>query len=84
MTKAKMIGVTLVFVFTPRNSIIAKLSIHKPGYSSTSDIISTDKDPGLRIGSFAIIKLRGVSYKLQIILFPPCKLSKNYHYCLLE
>ncbi len=26
-----------------------------------SDIISTDEDPGLRIESFAIIKIRGVS-----------------------
>ncbi len=26
-----------------------------------SDIISTDEDPGLRIESFAIIKVRGVS-----------------------
>ena len=26
--------------------------------------ISTDEDPGLRIESFAIIKLRGVDYKL--------------------
>ncbi len=34
-----------------------------------SDFISTDEDPGLRIESFAIIKLRGVSTKLNII--PP-------------
>ena len=25
------------------------------------DVISTDKDPGLRIESFAILKIRGVS-----------------------
>ena len=31
--------------------------------------ISTDEDPGLRIESFAIIKLRGVSTKLNIIFF---------------
>ena len=31
------------------------------------DFISTDEDPGLRIESFAIIKLRGVSTKLNII-----------------
>ena len=29
----------------------------------TTDIIGTDKDPGLRIKSFAIRKLRGVNYK---------------------
>ena len=29
---------------------------------------STDEDPGLRIESFAIIKLRGVSTKLNIIV----------------
>ena len=32
------------------------------------DFISTDEDPGLRIESFAIIKLRGVSTKLNIIV----------------
>ena len=51
--------------------IIAKLSIRKPGSSSVtisdiSDIISTDEDPGLRIESFAIIKLRGVTTKFKI------------------
>ena len=55
------------FVDTPRNFIIPKLSIHKPG--SSSDFISTDEDPGLRIKSFAIIKLHGVSTKLNIIFF---------------
>jgi hypothetical protein len=40
------------FVETPRKFITAKLSIH---------IISTDEDPGLRIESFAVINLRGVS-----------------------
>ena len=54
----------LYFVVTPRNFIIAKLSIRKPG--SSSDIISTDEDPGLRIESFAIIKLRGVTTKYKI------------------
>ncbi len=57
------------FVVTPRNFIIAKLSIRKPGSSSVlikSDFISTDEDPGLRIESFAIIKLRGVTTKLKI------------------
>jgi hypothetical protein len=39
-------------VETPRKFITAKLSIH---------IISTDEDPGLRIESFAVIHLRGVS-----------------------
>ncbi len=29
-----------------------------------SDITSTEEDPGLRIESFAIIKLRGVSTKI--------------------
>ncbi len=32
-----------------------------------SDFISTDEDPGLRIESFAIIKLRGVTTKSNII-----------------
>ncbi len=54
----------LYFVVTPRNFIIAKLSIRKPGCSS--DIISTDEDLGLRIESFAIIKLRGVTTKFKM------------------
>ena len=32
-------------------------------------IISTDEDPGLRIESFAIIKLRGVTTKCKKIFF---------------
>ncbi len=61
------------FVVTPRNFIIAKLSIRKPGSSSVLikshlDFISTDEDPGLRIESFAILKLRGVTTKLNIII----------------
>ncbi len=60
------------FVVTPRNFIIAKLSIRKPGSSSVliiSDFIGTDEDPGLRIESFAIIKLRGVTTKLKCNIF---------------
>ncbi len=34
-----------------------------------SDIISADEDPGLRIESFAIIKLRGVTTKYKICFF---------------
>ena len=34
--------------------------------------MSTDEDPGLRIESFAIIKLRGVTTKLNIIDFSTC------------
>ena len=56
---------------TPRKFIIAKLSISKLGSSSVLiiqvliyNIISTDEDPSLRIESFAIINLRGVSTKL--------------------
>jgi hypothetical protein len=47
---------------TPRKCITAKLSIRKPGSSSVLiHIINTDDDPGLRIESFAVINLRGVS-----------------------
>jgi hypothetical protein len=42
----------VLFVETPRKFITAKLIKH---------IISTDEDPGLRIESFAVINLRGVS-----------------------
>ena len=66
------------FVKTPRKFIIAELSIRKLGSSSVllirlllalttiinSRIISTDKDPTLRIESTAIINLRGVSTEL--------------------
>ena len=34
------------------------------GIKATVWIIGTDEDPGLRIESFTIIKLRGVNYKL--------------------
>jgi hypothetical protein len=39
--------------------------IHK----NKSHIISTDEDPGLRIESFAVINLRGVSTNKTIICF---------------
>ena len=57
---------------TPRKFITAKLSIRKPGSSSVLiicliHIISTDEDPGLRIESFAVIYLRGVSTNKTII-----------------
>ena len=60
---------------TPRKFITAKLSIRKPGSSSvliicqSIHIISTDEDPGLRIESFAVINLRGVSTNKTIISF---------------
>ena len=70
------------FVDTPRNFIIAKLSIRKPGSSSVliKAFISTDEDPGLRIESFAIIKLRGVSTKLNIIFFHRANFQENKLY----
>jgi hypothetical protein len=52
--------VIVLFVETPRKFITAKLSIRKPGSSSVLKIC-TDEDPGLRIESFAVINLRGVS-----------------------
>ena len=54
---------------TPRKFITVKLSIRKPGSSSVLHIISTDEDPGLRIESFAVINLRGVSTNKTIICF---------------
>jgi hypothetical protein len=55
-------------VETPRKFITAKLSIRKPGSSSVL-IICTDEDQGLRIESFAVINLRGVSTNKTIICF---------------
>ena len=57
--------IIVLFVETPRKFITAKLSIRK-------HIISTDEDPGLRIESFAVINLRGVSTNKTIIKY-------NYH-----
>ena len=54
---------------TPRKFITAKLSIRKPGSSSVLIILSTDEDPCLRIESFAVINLRGVSTNKTIICF---------------
>jgi hypothetical protein len=59
-------------VETPRKFITAKLSIRKPGSSSVPiicHIISTDEDPALRMESFAVINLRGVSTNKSIICF---------------
>ena len=47
--------IIVLFVETPRKFITAKI------------IISTDEDPGLRIESFAVINLRGVSTNKSII-----------------
>ena len=63
--------IIVLFVETPRKFITAKLSIRKPGSSSVliiCHIISTDEDPGLRIESFAVINLRGVSTNKTIII----------------
>jgi hypothetical protein len=65
--------IIVLFVETPRKFTTAKLSIRKPGSSSVliicmcSYYYSTDEDPGLRIESFAVINLRGVSTNKTII-----------------
>ena len=72
--------------------IIAKVSIRKLGCSSVliihNNINSTDKDPSLRIESFAIIDLRGVSTKLNkyIVLqtykeLIEVKFTMDYSFC---
>ena len=63
--------IIVLFVETPHKFITAKLSIRTPGSSSVLIIIiiiSTDEDPGLRIESFAVINLRGVSTNKTIII----------------
>jgi hypothetical protein len=50
-------------VETPRKFITAKLSIRMPGCTSVLRYV----DPGLRIESFAVINLRGVSTNKTII-----------------
>ena len=61
-----MVNIKLKYnvVETPRKFISAKLPIRKPGSSSLLFIICTDEDPSLRIESFAMINLPGVSTKL--------------------
>ena len=65
--------IIVLFVEKPRKFITAKLSIRKPGSSSVLyiiiHIISTDEDSGLRIESFAVINLLGVSTNKTIISF---------------
>ena len=70
--------IIVLFVETPRKFITAKLSIRKPGSSSVLiiHIISTDEDPGLRIESFAVINLRGVSTNKTIISLPSFERNK--------
>ena len=63
------INQSLIFIEAPRKFTIVKLSIRKLGCSSvlillSFIIISIDERPSLRIESFAIINLRGVSTKL--------------------
>ena len=45
------------------------------------DYHSTDEDLSLRIESFAIVNLRGVSTKLNysIVLYSPCRRTKNLY-----
>jgi hypothetical protein len=43
-----------------------------------SHIISTDEDPGLRIESFAVINLRGVSTNKTIICFIAMQTYKEF------
>jgi hypothetical protein len=43
--------------------------VNIPCELNKSHIISTDEDPGLRIESFAVINLRGVSTNKTIIYF---------------
>ena len=56
---------------TPRKFITAKLS----------HIISTDEDPGLRIESFAVINLRGVSTNKTIIYLIAMQTYKELIFC---
>ena len=53
------------FVETPSKFTIAKLSIRKLGSSS---VLKIHYYPNLRIESFAIINLRGLSTKLNVIV----------------
>jgi hypothetical protein len=71
-----IIFLILLVCGTPRKFVTTKLSIRKPGYRSSSVhannlliIINTDEDPGLRIESFAVINLRGVSTNKKYYMF---------------
>ena len=43
-------------------------------------IISTDEDPGLRIESFAVINLRGVSTNKTIIFYRHANIQRTLYY----
>ncbi len=49
-------------------SFLSKRYTKVSNFINKSDFISTDEDPSLRIESFTKIKLRGVFYKIQIIV----------------
>ena len=71
------------FVETPRKFTIAELPIRKLGSSSVLIIkkkikkIRADENPSLRIESFAIVNLRGVSTKLYFNLIFTMQTYKN-------
>jgi hypothetical protein len=47
------------------------------------ECISTDEDPGLRIESFAVINLRGVSTNKTIIFYRHANIQRTYiSFCL--
>ena len=67
----KQVNVDYNFVKTPHKFTVAKLSIRKLGSSP----VLISEDPSLRIVSFAIINLLGVSIKLYLGLY--CKHTRN-------
>jgi hypothetical protein len=56
--------------------------VNMPRILGTSQHFSTDdEDPGLRIESFAVINLRGVSTSKTIIYFSTALLEWSHQYC---
>ena len=64
-----MLELRFVASAIPSYSVTTLLYIKRAFGLNKSHIISTDEDPGLRIESFAVINLRGVSKNKTIICF---------------
>ncbi len=59
--------------------LIATLVVYKGLCEiNKSDVICTDEDPGLRIKSFAIIKIRGVLTNYNYIVYRHANLQRTY------
>ena len=69
------------FMFGKYNGFVSKARVSACMYFLVcyyAHIISTDEDPGLRIESFAVINLRGVSTNKTIIFYRHANIQRTY------